>query len=123
MPFNGYATPVATQAWQVPVPAKYSGNAPRVGVYSSHVPPGSTLVRTGYDVEWSGDGSVGRGQEPFQLRAEAEEYARNWNDQRVTSYLDVQRVPPELPLMAPLSEEVRKRYLSARETLRRALLG
>lgn len=120
MPFNGYATPVATMAWRVPESLDPHRKMPTISPFSGAVPQGLgyELVTTGYDVEWSGDGTVGRVKPPFTLLCDAEQYARNWNDQRVLSYLDVRRIPPELPLMAPLSPEISKRYRAARDLLK-----
>lgn len=103
MPFNGYAIPIQTQSW-VPGPG-FKG--PVVSAYSGHVPEGYVLQPSGYDVEWSGDGTVGRGRPAFDYLYDAEVYARNWNDQRVRSYLGANRSPPTLPLGALISDEVR----------------
>lgn len=107
MPFCGYAVPVATQAWEMTNP--HTRHVHRISVSTSHVPEGYSLVKTGYDVEWTGDGTTGRGKEPFASLEEAIEFARLWNEQRVKSYLDVNRAPPPLELHAPVSAEMRQR--------------
>lgn len=112
MPFNGYATPIATQAWRVPASLDPHRVKPEISVFSSHVPrdQGYQLTATGYDVSWSGDGTEGRGKEPFTTLPQAEEWARNWNDQRVKSYLDVERKPPHMEPGTPISPEIYLRW-------------
>lgn len=93
MPYEGYATPVATQHYVAPGGQTYSQ-------YTSHVPAGSVLTPNGYDVCWE-DGTVGRGHPPFETMALAEDYARGWNAKRRDLYARLGRTPPPLPPGAP----------------------
>lgn len=76
MPFCGNAEVVESKHYRHPD----SGRT--FSVFSSYVEPGSELIVRGFDIHWTGDGTVGRCRAPFETRAEADAYAAKWNAER-----------------------------------------
>lgn len=90
MPFSGYAEVVESHYWLTP-------DGRRLSKFSAGVPEGSTLISAGWDIAWTGDGTVGRCKPPFETQQEAEDFAANWNADRVAAYESAGQVAPPLP--------------------------
>lgn len=97
MPFSGYAEVVESKAWV------QEGTGATASIYGCK-PHGEgwSIQPKGWDIAWSGDGTVGRCKPPFATREEAETYAGEWNGRRIADYVRCNREPPELPEGVPV---------------------
>lgn len=98
MPFSGYAEVVESKSYVHP-------DGRSVSLFSAHVPAGFVLTPKGWDIAWTGDGTVGRCKAPFATREEAETFAGDWNGKRVLAYVRANKEAPDLPKGAPYTPQ------------------
>lgn len=79
MPFSGNAEVIESKCYR-------HEDGRMVSLFSSYVPEGFVLTVRGWDIRWTGDGTVGRCKPPFATEAEAIAYATKWNEERATRY-------------------------------------
>lgn len=81
MPFSGKAKVVVAKRWVNNVTgatASVHGSLP--------VGDGWEVQDHGFDIFWSGDGTIGRGKPVFETKAEAQGFADGWNAKREARY-------------------------------------
>jgi hypothetical protein len=74
MPFSGNAEVVESKSWV------QDGTGRTASIYGCK-PHGEgwSVQSRGWDIYWTGDGTVGRCKPPFATEAEAEAFAADWN--------------------------------------------
>jgi hypothetical protein len=76
MPFSGFAEVIESRRWVHP-------DGRTASVYGSKpFGEGWEIKPSGFDIYWTGDGTVGRCKPPFETKEEAEAYALDWNAKR-----------------------------------------
>lgn len=92
MPFSGYAEVIESHSWV------QEGTNARASIYGCKpLGEGWSVQPNGWDIAWTGDGTVGRCKPPFATKEEADAFAKEWNDKRIAAYIDAGREPPPLP--------------------------
>lgn len=79
MPFSGNAEVVESKAW-----VHESGAMASIYGCKPHG-DGWEVKARGFDIYWTGDGTVGRCKPPFATKEEADAYADDWNAKRAAA--------------------------------------
>jgi len=75
MPFSGFAEVTESRHYK-------HADGRTASVYGAHPGHGFEVVPSGWDIYWTGDGTVGRCKPPFATKEEADEFAVAWNAKR-----------------------------------------